>query len=280
MGLTVIQELSHAMENVLGLIRSKKLVPNPDIINVLLLAADQLQRMVEDVHSSNEVNITEHIIPLNAIVEGGAPTVESAVAKPQEPSSKNDEKKKAKSKSEAKSEPTIEPQQEAQPEPDPDQQTDIDQNLMNESELEDDAEMLPSQVITQKSTPTSSDLTTSEPTNSSRPQQKVETTIRVHVSLLDQLMTLAGELVLSRNQLLQTIVSEGIRNAESVGQRIDLITSELQEAIMLTRMQPIGNVFNKFPRVVRDLAKKLQKNHRSYYCRKRCRTRQDNHRSY
>lgn len=73
-------------------------------------------------------------------------------------------------------------------------------------------------------------------------------------------MTLAGELVLSRNQLLQTIGTNDLRNAEAVGQRIDLITSELQEAIMLTRMQPIGNVFSKFPRVVRDLSKQLNKN--------------------
>ena len=72
-------------------------------------------------------------------------------------------------------------------------------------------------------------------------------------------MTLAGELVLSRNQLLQTIGSNDLRNAEAVGQRIDLITSELQEAIMLTRMQPIGNVFSKFPWVVRDLSKQLNK---------------------
>jgi two-component system, chemotaxis family, sensor kinase CheA len=84
-----------------------------------------------------------------------------------------------------------------------------------------------------------------------------DSSIRVAVSLLDELMTLAGELVLSRNQLLQTIHSSDTRNAEAVGQRIDLITSELQEAIMLTRMQPIGNVFNKFPRIVRDLSKKL-----------------------
>lgn len=91
-------------------------------------------------------------------------------------------------------------------------------------------------------------------------ESRGETSIRVHVSLLDTLMTLAGELVLSRNQLLQTIGSTDYRNAEAVGQRIDLITSELQGAIMLTRMQPIGNVFNKFPRMVRDLSRKLQKN--------------------
>ncbi|MFO7714222.1 chemotaxis protein CheW [Desulfosarcina sp.] len=88
---------------------------------------------------------------------------------------------------------------------------------------------------------------------------ETETSLRVHVSLLDQLMTLAGELVLSRNQLLQSMSSEDHRGAEIAGQRIDLITSELQEAIMLTRMQSIGNVFNKFPRVVRDLSQSLGK---------------------
>jgi two-component system chemotaxis sensor kinase CheA len=96
---------------------------------------------------------------------------------------------------------------------------------------------------------------------STKKQAKVEheTSLRVHVSLLDQLMTLAGELVLSRNQLLQSITSGDHRGSEIAGQRIDLITSELQEAIMLTRMQSIGNVFNKFPRVVRDLAQSLGK---------------------
>ena len=83
--------------------------------------------------------------------------------------------------------------------------------------------------------------------------------IRVSVNLLDQLMNLAGELVLSRNQLLQTINAGAGHEVEAVGQRIDLVTSELQGAIMLTRMQPIGNIFGKFPRVVRDLASKLGK---------------------
>jgi len=86
-----------------------------------------------------------------------------------------------------------------------------------------------------------------------------EHSLRVHVGLLDTLMTLAGELVLGRNQLLQTISSGDQHTLELVGQRIDMVTSELQEAIMLTRMQPIGNIFNKFPRVVRDLARSLGK---------------------
>jgi two-component system chemotaxis sensor kinase CheA len=88
---------------------------------------------------------------------------------------------------------------------------------------------------------------------------KATTSIRVQLSLLDNLMTLAGELVLSRNQLLQVIGSYGTHDLELIGQKLDIVTSELQEAIMLTRMQPIGNVFNKFPRVVRDMAKNLNK---------------------
>jgi two-component system chemotaxis sensor kinase CheA len=95
--------------------------------------------------------------------------------------------------------------------------------------------------------------------NTTGKKTETETSLRVHVSLLDQLMTLAGELVLSRNQLLQSMSSEDHRGSEIAGQRIDLITSELQEAIMLTRMQSIGNVFNKFPRVVRDLSQTLGK---------------------
>lgn len=78
--------------------------------------------------------------------------------------------------------------------------------------------------------------------------------IRVDVGLLDKLMNLVGELVLARNQILQ--FSAATENATLAGstQRLNLITSELQEGVMKTRMQPIGNVWSKFPRIVRDLS--------------------------
>ncbi len=81
-----------------------------------------------------------------------------------------------------------------------------------------------------------------------------DSSIRVDVGLLDKLMNLVGELVLARNQILQftTTVEDGGFVATS--QRLNLITTELQEGVMKTRMQPIGNVWAKFPRVVRDLA--------------------------
>jgi two-component system, chemotaxis family, sensor kinase CheA len=86
-----------------------------------------------------------------------------------------------------------------------------------------------------------------------------ETSIRVQVGVLDSLMNLAGELVLGRNQLIQTLSTEAHFGIEAVAARLDQVTTELQEAIMRTRMQPIGAVFTKFPRVVRDLSAKLGK---------------------
>lgn len=86
-------------------------------------------------------------------------------------------------------------------------------------------------------------------------------TLRVNVSLLNNLMNLAGELVLGRNQLMQILATHAnkIRGLNSVLQNINLVTGELQENIMFTRMQPVGSVFSKFPRVIRDLSKKLNK---------------------
>lgn len=88
---------------------------------------------------------------------------------------------------------------------------------------------------------------------------ETKSSLRVNVGLLDTLMNLAGELVLSRNQLLQGVHSSNGKSTEVSSQRIDMITSELQEAIMKTRMQPIANILNKFTRVVRDLSQHLGK---------------------
>ena len=78
--------------------------------------------------------------------------------------------------------------------------------------------------------------------------------IRVDVGLLDDLMNLVGELVLARNQILQFNASVFDPAFSATSQRLNLITSELQESVMKTRMQPIDNVWNKFPRIVRDLS--------------------------
>jgi two-component system chemotaxis sensor kinase CheA len=88
----------------------------------------------------------------------------------------------------------------------------------------------------------------------SRSRESGIETIRVGVNLLDKLMNLVGELVLVRNQLLQFSNSTHDASFHAVSQRMNLIATELQEQVMKTRMQPIGNIWNKFPRTVRDLA--------------------------
>jgi two-component system chemotaxis sensor kinase CheA len=196
LGLYGLQNLTRATENVLGLVRTCKLMPTPEVINTLLLASDRIKQLLANVSCSNEIDISDPVAALHSIASGDRrspplppetrPTAEEAMA-------------------------SLSPKDDIPP----------SDNVM----------------IT----------------------RETETSIRVSVGLLDQLMTLAGELMLSRNQLLQTINSGAAPEAEAVGQRIDLVTSELQGAIMLTRIQPIGNVPGKFPRVVRDLAKKLGK---------------------
>ena len=86
--------------------------------------------------------------------------------------------------------------------------------------------------------------------------------IRVDVGLLDDLMNLVGELVLARNQILQFNASFFDPSFSATSQRLNLITSELQEGVMKTRMQPIDNIWNKFPRIVRDLSLSCGKNAR------------------
>lgn len=205
MGLTRINELSHALENVLGKMRTKELAPSSTIIDVMLKAADALSGLINDVENSNEVDVAHHIVLLNEINDGPSEAV------------------------------TIE----------------ADTTPETISKPEDHIPIHEATPIVEEKAPVEA------PTPSRTPH--VESSIRVPVGVLDRLMNLAGELVLGRNQLLQTVSNVESSGMQAVAARMDQVTSELQEAIMQTRMQPIGNVFNKFPRVVRDLSAKLGK---------------------
>jgi two-component system, chemotaxis family, sensor kinase CheA len=98
------------------------------------------------------------------------------------------------------------------------------------------------------------DIATAQQMLETKSRDAAPETIRVAVNLLDKVMTLVGELVLARNQLLQfanTLENTGLHG---VSQRMNLIATELQEEVMKTRMQPIGNIWAQFPRTVRDVA--------------------------
>ena len=95
--------------------------------------------------------------------------------------------------------------------------------------------------------------------DSAKSSAVADANIRVGVGLLDKLMDLVGELVLTRNQILQFNTEREDAALNATSQRLNLITTELQEGVMKTRMQPIGMVWNKLPRVVRDMAVALGK---------------------
>ena len=89
--------------------------------------------------------------------------------------------------------------------------------------------------------------------------EATDATLRVNVDLLDRLMSLVGELVLSRNQLIQLSSANEDSPYVAPVQRLDRVATDLQEAVMKTRMQPIGNAWGKLPRIVRDLAQETGK---------------------
>jgi two-component system chemotaxis sensor kinase CheA len=89
--------------------------------------------------------------------------------------------------------------------------------------------------------------------------QHAETTVRVDTRRLDQIMNMVGELVLVRNRLLSLGININDDDMSKAIANLDVVTADLQGAVMQTRMQPIKKVFGRFPRVVRDLARSLKK---------------------
>lgn len=353
MGLTNIKELAHKMENVLGMIREREMVPNSEIINILLLASDALRNLINNADISNDIDISEHIEAMITLSANSLPEEEKLDLSNQIDISFPDGKavfsvaqydisnvrkkgnfiylveydlihdvhKKNKDPLELlkkmensgiimdckvdigavgnlddtvisnqipfrvlfatildpdlinalfeidkdklfmlSEDLTIHP---VSPHPTTEGNVNEEKELGGPAEepLSEEPEIKVEETAT-PSVPVKSNEKKSEELKEEQSLVKsvgAEASLRVHVSLLDSLMNLAGELVLGRNQLLQAITLKDIHAIETSGQHLDLITSELQEAIMLTRMQPIGNVFNKFPRVVRDLARDLGK---------------------
>ncbi len=105
-----------------------------------------------------------------------------------------------------------------------------------------------------KAKPAAQELPKEEETAKSSAQS-----IRVTVDTIEQLMTMVSELVLTRNQLLEIVRRHGDSEFKTPLQRLSNVTAELQEGVMKTRMQPIGSAWQKFPRIVRDLAHDLGK---------------------
>ncbi|MEM9368343.1 MAG: chemotaxis protein CheW [Planctomycetota bacterium] len=252
LGLTQINELSHHLEDVLGRVREGKLTPDPYNVDVMLKSADRLKTLIDDVETSNASDNSELCEKLKAVLDGAGAKSDSAAAG-------NSAESQLDEVSHRIEEATA-------PEPPDEAQGDQAEHVLETNEDPAPAQAPAASNGTVTPARSSAKKTDDSGADSKATRRAPESTIRVGVRVLDRLMNLAGELVLSRNQLMQTLAAISLKedatrqsSLDKIALGLDQVTTELQETIMQTRMQPIGNVFNKFPRVIRDLSASLGK---------------------
>jgi len=238
LGLSRLEKVAHAAENVLGKYREGSLKVTPEGITLILSALDCLKSIVAGLESTGSEPSGDDaplIAALDAAWRGELPVAPGAVC----PASAEPEPVAAEldfALPDPVAEFTAEPPPVAAPVPAQAPAARV------EAEPEAAAPATPAPAAAQGGA-------------AAAPPQ----TIRVSVDVLEDLMTLVSELVLTRNQLLQLVRARSDSALTVPLQRLSHITSELQEGVMKTRMQPIGNAWQKLPRIVRDLANELGK---------------------
>ncbi len=258
LGYGKLERLTHVSENLLGDVRSGKLKMGAEIGSALFLAVDKVRELLHAIESTGTEtecgsdNLADALTKLHDILLPAAPSSNAA----KKTSGKNTRKSTSAAPSKAtttaknKRAPVAEAQIAVQPT--------VTENAPENAP--EDASPVASTVVA-KTVGTDASSAASRNSKSTGPAEvsASESTIRVDVALLDKLMMGVGELVLARNQILQFANGNVESELHRTSQRLNLITSELQESVMKTRMQPIGNVWGKFPRLVRDLAGICQK---------------------
>ncbi|TWB15175.1 hybrid sensor histidine kinase/response regulator [Nitrospirillum bahiense] len=246
LGLPRLEAVAHASENVLGRFRDGELNVSPYAVTLILESLDAIKSILlvlEKTEAEPAGNDEDLINRLNALAEGReapAAAAPAAAAPPPPPAP----------------EPVPEPV--APPPPAPVAAAPSVPAAATTREVAPVAEAAPpapAPAAPQAPPPPPPAAGGGDGGESSLANQ----TIRVNVDLLENLMTMVSELVLTRNQLLQILRSQKESEFAVPLQRLNHVTSELQEGVMKTRMQPIGNAWAKLPRLVRDLAHELHK---------------------
>jgi two-component system chemotaxis sensor kinase CheA len=271
LGFERLQKVAHAAENVMDKVRGKAIPVTPDMVSLILEAVDAIKSLVtgiEETGSEPEEDYTALAKTLNDFASSsGKASTKSAAPK------KEGVRKTPDLDEEIDFDPipadyaeVPAPQAAAGPSKTPDLDGEIDfEPIPAEYADAKDIEVAKSTGDLSAALKGGSDLTAAPAAakpaaavNKPAPPQSV----KVNLDVLENLMQLTGELVLTRNQILQlkrTLATNLGNDFNNSVQRLNLITTELQEGILKTRMQEIGVVWAKFPRVVRDLAKDLNK---------------------
>lgn len=245
LGLTKLEAVAHVGENLLSKMRDGQLVINPEIANALLATVDAVRQMLGDVEANGQIadrDNSDLIATLVRLNESPVGVKRAGAKTPVEHQAPAPATVKAPAKEKA---PASVPAQAAEPHKtaeSPSASAPLPTNVPVQTER---AKSVQEPVKTPG-------LATESP--ETRNHSASESSIRVDVGLLDKLMNLVGELVLARNQVLQFTSQSSDSAFTATSQRLNLITTELQGSVMKTRMQPIGNIWGKLPRVVRDLS--------------------------
>ena len=234
LGFKRLEKLAHAGENLLGLLRDGRLSANQPIITGLLQLMDALRavlRIIEthnhegegtEVEAEQDAQLIARLNELQQPKAAGLP-VEAKAAAASSGSAAMESPKAALLA------PTI---------------------ASTSSPAIPDPDTAPAPVGQPKAPPEIADAKPKAAAAS-------DSTLRVDVILLNRMMNLVGELVLTRNQILQATATDP--TFTMLSRRLDMVTADLRESVMKARMQPVSNVFSKFPRIIRDLSQMLHR---------------------
>lgn len=260
LGLPRLEKVAHAGEDVLGRFRDGALEPTPKSVTLILKCIDQIRSIVDSLAAGGGEGAGDDgplIAELKAILEAKAEAAPGPVLSPEG--------------FPVAAEFLAEVQEASAPIPVAAGGFPVAADFLAEFDLAVAASQpiqapAPAQAAVVPEVPSAPNVETVQAdtkTAKDRPEATKEKaapqTIRVNVDVLENLMTLVSEMVLTRNQLLQLTKSSDDSIFKDPIERLSRTTSELQEGVMKTRMQPIGNAWSKLPRIVRDLANELGK---------------------
>lgn len=249
LNLNNLRLLAHSLENLFDKIRNKKLKCSTEILNVLLAGCDLARGILGSLEDSNSEDIKTQVEAVESnittLISEGETKLTEKVSSGEDDSWKSDLIRQFEADLEKNANVENTPTETEVVKAEPVQEVKVP--------------IVEAQVVKPESKP-------AELQNKGQIKKEVqpaagkpEGSVRVNLKILDTLMTHAGELVLTRNALVQSLVVQDMNDIERATQRVDIITSELQKVIMSTRMQSIGMIFGKFQRSIRDLANTLKK---------------------
>ncbi|MFN3191451.1 MAG: chemotaxis protein CheA [Aureliella sp.] len=240
-----LEKVAHVGENLLVPLRDGELSLDQNIADALLGMVDAIRSILGNIESDGSEGDTDFgdlISTLEELKKNGPAAIEIAASPDPDSADASIES------NEAESEPTPEPSAR------------VEESVPAEQAASPTATTAPATAEPSPSVSSTADKSGEEKAESAdKGQSLADSTVRINVRLLDTLMNQVGELVLARNQILQFSTESNDAAMMAASQRLNLITTELQEGVMKTRMQPIRNAWSKLPRVVRDLSASCHK---------------------